>query len=136
MPTRKPLRESELDKFRQWIEHLRIKSKEIPVVVESEREKRVLETLKISNIHILSAPLENFAEEFAKNNKECILLFDTDKRGQELYTKVKAELEQQHIKIDQRFEQFIFHIPLKRIEGIFTYFHKHLIDTPRKEVPL
>jgi len=37
--TRKPLKESELDKFRQWIEHLRLKSKEIPIVVEGVYEK-------------------------------------------------------------------------------------------------
>lgn len=134
--TRRPLKESELDKFRQWIKHLRIKSKEIPVIVESEREKRVLKTLKISNVYTLTKPLSKIAETIAKNYKECILLIDTDKRGQDLYTKVKSEFEDQGVKIDQRFEQFIFHIKLKRIEGIFTYFRKHLVDTPRKEVEL
>lgn len=134
--TRRPLRESELDKFRQWIQHLRLSAKDKPVIVESGREKRVLETLKISNIYTLTKPLSKIAETIAKKNRECILLLDTDKRGQDLYTRVKTELEQQHVKIDQRFEQFIFHTKLKRIEGIFTYFRKHLVDTPRKEVPL
>lgn len=134
--TRRPLKESELDKFRQWIEHLRLKSKETPIVVESEREKRVLETLKISNIYTLTKPLNKLVEVISKNYKECILLLDTDKRGRDLYTKVKSEFEDQGVKIDQRFEQFIFHTHLKRIESIFTYFRKHLIDSPRKEVEL
>ena len=134
--TRKPLRESELDKFRQWIQHLRIKSKEIPVIVESEREKKVLTNLKVKNIIYLSKPLSDFAEKIAKKTKECILLLDVDKRGQNLYTEVKSELEQQGIKIDQRFQQFIFHTKLKRIEGIPNYIEKHLMDTPRKIIEL
>ncbi len=129
---RKPLRESELDKFRQLIQHLRIKSKEIPIVVESEREKRVLTGMKIKNIICISKPLSDFAEKIAKKTKECIMLFDADKRGQDLYSEVKSELELQGVKIDQRFQQFIFHMPLKRIEGIPRYIEKHLMDTPRK----
>jgi len=136
MPARKPLKESELDKFRQWIEHLRLKSKEIPVVVESVYEKRILENLKINNIYVLAKKTSKIAEDISKKYKECILLLDTDKRGRDLYTKAKAKFEAQGVKIDQRFEQFIFHTPIKNIRGIFTYFHKHLIDTPRKEVEL
>lgn len=132
--SRKPLKESQLDQFREWIHHLRIKSKEIPVVVESEREKRVLKSLDIKNLICLSIPLEEFAEGIAQKHKEVILLLDVDKRGQDLYAKVKAELQRNRVKIDQRFIQFIFHIPLKRIEGIPAYFRKHLIDTPRKDV--
>jgi len=130
--TRKPLKESELDKFRQLIQHLRIKSKEIPVIVESEREKRVLTNLKIKNIICISKPLSDFAELIAKKAKECVLLFDVDKRGRDLYAEVKLELEQQGVKIDQRFHQFIIHTKLKRIEGIPNYIEKHLMDTPRK----
>jgi 5S rRNA maturation endonuclease (ribonuclease M5) len=134
--TRRALRESELDQFRQWIEHLRIKSKEIPIVVESVYEKRVLEDLGVSNIYILAKKTSKAAEEIAKKYKECALLLDTDKRGRDLYTKAKAKFEAQGVKIDQRFEQFVFHTPLKRIRSIFTYFHKHLIDSSRKEVEL
>ncbi len=129
---RKPLRESELDKFRQWVEHLRIKSEEIPIIAESEREKRVLKDMKIKNIVVISKPLSDFAEKIAKKTKECIMLFDVDKRGRDLYKEVKSELEFQGVKIDQRFQQFIFHLPLKRIEGIPRYIEKHLMDTPRK----
>ena len=134
--TRKPLKESELDKFRQWIEHLRLKSKEIPIVVEGVYEKRSLEALNISNVYACSKRTSNVAEKIAKKYKECILLMDTDKKGRDLYTKAKAKFEERGVKIDQRFEQFIFHTQLKRIRSIFTYFHKHLIDTPRKEVEL
>ncbi|MBW2966765.1 hypothetical protein KY342_06700 [Candidatus Woesearchaeota archaeon] len=129
---RKPLKESELDKFRQWTEHLRIKSKEIPIIVETEKEKKVLKGLKVKNIICISKPFYDFAEKIAKKNKEVVLLFDTDKRGQDLYTEIKSELEQQGIKIDQRFEQFIFHTKLKKIQGIPNYIEKHLMDTPRK----
>jgi len=129
---RKPLKESELDKFRQLIQHLRIKSKEIPVIVESEREKKVLQGLEIKNIICASKPLYDFAEKIAKKTKECIMLFDSDKRGQDLYAEVKSELELQGVKIDQRFQQFIFHTQIKRIEGIPRYIEKHLMDTPRK----
>jgi 5S rRNA maturation endonuclease (ribonuclease M5) len=130
--TRKPLKESELDKFRQFIQHLRIKSREIPVIVKSEREKRVLAGMEIKNVICISRPLSDFAEKMAEKAGECILLLDVDKGGRELYKEVKSELELQGVKIDQRFEQFIFHIPLKKIEGIPKYIEKHLMDTPRK----
>lgn len=135
MSARKPLKESQLDQFRQWIEHLKLKSKEIPVIIESEREKRVLEGLGIKNLICISKPFEQFAEKVGEKYKEVILLFDVDKRGLDLYAKIKSELELNGIKIDQRFRQFIYRLPLKRIEGILTYFRKHLIDTPRKEAP-
>ena len=129
---RKPLRESELDKFRQWVEHLRIKSEEIPIIVETEKEKKVLKQLKVKNIIYISKPYYDFAEKIAKKNKEVVLLFDTDKRGQKIYTEVKSELQQQGVKIDQRFQQFVFHTKLKKIQGIPKYIEKHLMDTPRK----
>jgi len=129
---RKPLKESELDKFRQWIKHLRIKSEEIPIIVETEKEKNVLAGLKIKNIICISKPYYDFAENIAKKNKEVILLFDTDARGRKVYSEVKSELEQQGVKLDQRFEQFIFHTKLKRVQGIPNYIEKHLMDTPRK----
>ncbi len=66
---RKPLRESELDKFRQWVEHLRIKSEEIPIIVETEKEKKVLKQLKVKNIIYISKPYYDFAEKIAKKNK-------------------------------------------------------------------
>ena len=134
--TRRSLRESELDKFRQWIEHLRIKSKEIPVVVESVYEKRVLEELGVSNVYILANKTSKVAEEIAKKYNECILLLDTDTRGRDMYTKSKAKFEAQGVRIDQRFEQFVFHTQMKKIRGIFAYFKKHLVDSPRKDVEL
>jgi 5S rRNA maturation endonuclease (ribonuclease M5) len=133
---RKPLRESELDKFRQWVEHLRIKSKEIPIIVKSEREKKVLQGLKLKNIKCITKSLSDFAEKVAKKAKEVVLLFDTDKSGRDLYTQVKSELELQGVKIDQRFEQFIFHTKLKKIQGMPKYIEKHLMDTPRKIIEL
>ncbi len=131
---RKSLKESPLDQFRQWLEHLKIKSAEIPVIVESQREEKALRGLKITNILIISQPLELWVEKIAQKHKEVILLLDVDKRGRDLFDKVKSKLEQVGVKIDQRFLQFIYHLPVKRIEGLPAYINKHLVDTPRKDV--
>ena len=124
--TRRPLKEGELDKFRQWVEHLRIKSKEIPVVVESEKEKKRIAALGVKNIFVLKDPYYALAEKIAKKWKTAILLFDVDKRGQEYYEKMQREFERLGIKIDNRFRQFIYHSKLKTVEGILTYIEKHL----------
>ena len=124
--TRRPLKEGELDKFRQWVEHLRIKSKEIPVVVESEKEKKRIAALGVKNIFVLKDPYYALAEKIAEKWKTAILLFDVDKRGQEYYEKMQREFERLGIKIDNRFRQFIYHSKLKTVEGILTYIEKHL----------
>lgn len=139
MGARKPLRESELDKFRQWIAHLRLASKTRAVIVESEREKRRLAALGIMHLFPVSGKrLFEFAEKLATRWKECILLFDADARGRELYKETKKAFEEVGLKIDQRFEQFIYHTKLKTIEGIFTYVEKYLFSglNPRKTVEL
>ena len=133
---RKPLKENELDKFRQWIEHLRIKSREIPVIVKGEHEKKRLKALKIKNIFVLKDPYYALAERLAEKYREAILLFDADKRGQKAYEKIQREFERVGIKIDNRFRQFIYHTKLKMIKGILTYIEKHLMSglNPRKTV--
>ena len=135
---RKPLKEGELDKFRQWIKHLRIKSKKIPVIVRGEREKRRLAGLNVKNIYILKDPYFALAEKLADKYKEAILLFDVTKSGHKVYEKLQREFERTGMKIDNRFRQFIYHTKQKTIQGLLTYIEKHLFSglNPRKTVKL
>ncbi len=138
MPRKTLKKESVLDKFRQWIKHLRIKSKQIPVIVRSEIEKKRLKALKIKNIYVLRDPYYSLAEKLAKKYKEAILLFDVTKSGQEVYEKLQREFELVGIKIDNRFRQFLYHNKRKTVRGILTYIEKYLFSglNPRKTTRL
>jgi len=128
MPRKTLRKESVLDKFRQWIEHLRIKSKKIPIIVRGEREKKRLAAFGIKNIYVLKDPYYALAERLAKKYKEAILLFDVTKSGQKVYEKLQREFELVGIKIDNRFRQFVYHIKPKTIQGLLTFIEKRLFD--------
>jgi 5S rRNA maturation endonuclease (ribonuclease M5) len=138
MPRKTLKKASELDKFRQWIKHLRIKSEKIPVIVRGEREKRRLAGLKIKNIYILKDPYFALAEKLADQYNEAILLFDVTKNGHKVYEKIQREFELVGIKIDNRFRQFIYHTKQKTIQGLITYIEKYLFAglNPRKTINL
>jgi 5S rRNA maturation endonuclease (ribonuclease M5) len=138
MPRKTLKKATELDKFRQWIKHLRIKSTKIPVIVRGEREKKRLAELKVKNIYILKDPYFALAEKLADKYKEAILLFDVTKNGHKVYEKIQREFELVGIKIDNRFRQFIYHTRQKTIQGLITYIEKHLFAglNPRKTIKL
>ena len=138
MPRKTLNKEDVLDKFREWIKHLRLSSREKPVIVKGQREKNRLTALGIKNIYILKDPYYALAEKLAEKYKEAILLFNPDKAGQKIYEKIQREFEKTGIKIDNRFRQFIYHTKVKSLQGLITYIEKYLFEglNPRKTVKL
>mgnify|MGYP000748821025 CR=1 FL=1 len=135
--SRKPLREEPLDQLRNFFEHLKLASTDRAVLVEKPSVKRMLEARGVKNVFVLKEPLFELAEEIASKSKECIVLLDVDSRGEKLYRKVKAELENAGVKIDQRFRNFIYHIEAKTVEGLISYAEKFLSTSlPRKRIDL
>ncbi|MBW2993141.1 hypothetical protein KY317_01040 [Candidatus Woesearchaeota archaeon] len=138
MPRKTLNKEDVLDKFREWIKHLRLASREKPIIVKGQREKNRLTALGIKNIHILKDPYYALAEKLAEKYKEAILLFNPDKTGQKTYEKVQREFERIGIKIDNRFRQFIYHSKVKSLQGLITYIETYLFEglNPKKTVKL
>lgn len=107
----------------EWIEDLKNSNKLI--VVEGKKDKKTLQNFGIKNIITVSKPLYKIVEDIAKKNKECVLLFDLDKEGKKLYSKIKHQLQKHKVKIDTKFREFLFkNTKLAHIEGLSTYLNK------------
>jgi dTMP kinase len=107
--------------FEEFIEELKIESKEKIVLVEGIKDKEALESLGIKNIITLKKPLYKIIEDIVETKKECIILTDLDKKGKQLYARLSSKLKQFGVKIDNKFREFLFKTKLRQIEGINSH---------------
>ncbi|MBD3312990.1 toprim domain-containing protein [Candidatus Woesearchaeota archaeon] len=103
-----------------WVKEL--KGSDIPVLVEGKKDKAALESLGISNIITLKKPLYLVVEKIASEHNLVIILTDFDKKGKELYGKLKKDLLKHGVRIDNQFREFLQkNTQISHIEGIRTY---------------
>ncbi len=107
-----------------WLDSLK-RSKKL-IIVEGEKDRRALSKLGLKKVVAISRkPLFKFVEEVSSKNKEVIILTDLDKEGKKLYHKLKAGLQRNGIRVDNKFREALFkETRLSQIEGIFRYFTK------------
>jgi len=93
-----------------------------PIIVEGKKDKIALENLGCSNIIMLNgnkAGLFNIVEKLPENCKEAVILTDLDKKGKQLYHRIKKILTRNKIKIDDRFRLYLFkETKIRQIEGL------------------
>ena len=108
----------DLDKKIQELKH---DSENSLIVVEGIKDKSALNNLGIENIITLKGPLYEEIDKISEKTKEVILLVDLDKEGKKLYHTLKIGLENNGIKINDKFRNFLFKTNLRNIEGLVTY---------------
>ena len=90
------------------------------IVVEGKNDKKALKKLGLKNIVTLSTPLYKVVEII--KDKEVVILTDFDKKGKELYKKIKSDCSQRGIKIDNKLRLFLMtKTSLRYIERLDTY---------------
>lgn len=93
-----------------------------PIIVEGKKDKLALENLGCSKIITLNgekAGLYNLIEKLPVNCKEAVILTDLDKKGKQLYHRIKKILTMNKIKIDDRFRIYLFkETKVRQIEGL------------------
>lgn len=100
----------------------KLKSSLKPIIVEGKKDKIALEKLGVKNIFTIKEPLFKLCEDLAKKNDSVIILTDLDKEGKKLYSKLKANLERNGVKVDDKFREYLFkETTLTQIEGIVKY---------------
>lgn len=111
----------EKEELEQWITDVVESSKLI--IVEGKKDLGALRGLEITNeVVMLNKPLFEVCEEVSLRTDEVILLTDFDKKGKELYHKLKVQLERLGVKIDNTFREKLQRTSkLSHIEGILTY---------------
>ena len=123
------LKEELRDELLCWVESL--KASNTLIIVEGKKDRAALESLGIaaSNIITLEGPLyrnvEKIAEmisDMASKPKKAVILTDLDPEGKKLYSKLKKDLGEHGVEIDDRFREFLFRkTKLRQIEGLKTY---------------
>ena len=93
---------------------------QILIVVEGKNDKKALKNLGLKNVVTLSTPLYQVVEII--KDKEVVILTDFDKKGKELYRKIKSDCSQRGIKINNKLRLFLMtKTQLVHIEGLYTY---------------
>jgi len=97
------------------------------IVVEGKNDKKALKKLGLENIVTLSTPLYKVVEMIF--NKELVILTDFDKRGKELYKKIKSDCSQRGIIVNDKLRLFLMtKTQLVHIEGLYTYVKNKMVN--------
>jgi len=126
--------DSQLEKFKNWVEKLKDSAETNIILVEGKSDKEALASLGIprKGITYLREPLYKTVENIAKKNKGCVLLMDLDTAGRKLQERLLTDLQANGVKVNTRFTKFLYTTKIRNIEGIPKYIEKHLTITPRK----
>lgn len=112
-----------MEDIEEWIEKIRATEK--AVIAEGIKDKKALISLGVNAklIFTLSKKaLFEIIENIAENFKEAIILTDFDKKGKELYGRLKKDLVKNGVKIDNQFREFLQkNTKLSHMEGIIKY---------------
>jgi len=109
-----------MEELEEWAQELRDSGK--AVVVEGMKDRAALQKLFIDNIFTLNKPLFAIVEEISKEYEEVVILTDFDKKGKELYGKLRNSFKSCGIKVDTYFREFLQkNTKISHIEGIATY---------------
>ena len=100
----------------------KIKSYNIPIIVEGIKDKKALEKLGLTNISTLKKPLYAVVEAIAKKYTECIILTDLDPKGKQLYGRLSKDLQKHGVKINNKLRNFLIkNTSVSHIEGLATF---------------
>lgn len=98
------------------------KYKDMLVIVEGKNDEKALRKLGFKRIIILNKPLFEVVEEV--NEKTVIILTDLDKKGKQLYGRLKKDLNKRGISVDDKLRNLLFKTDLRQIEGLTHYLCK------------
>ncbi len=109
----------EIEKFKDYI-----------IIVEGKKDIQSLKSLgfnKVYAIHLTGIPLRERVEQIMpyveKKDKVCILT-DLDRKGKQLYEKLKPIFHELGAKLDSTFRGILIKSRLSHIEGIYSFMNK------------
>nr|MCK4930509.1 hypothetical protein [Nanoarchaeota archaeon] len=98
------------------------KLKNTPVIVEGKNDEKALKELGFERVITLNKALYKVVEEI--NDKKVIVLTDLDKKGKQIYGKLKKDLNKRGILVDDKLRNLLFKTKLRQIEGLTHYLEK------------
>ena len=94
-------------------------AKQLIFIVEGKKDRIALQQLGVDNTILLDTHYKLI--ERVMNEKEVVVLVDLDKEGQKIYERLKRDLPQRGVKMNDKLWQFLFSTQLRHIEGLDTY---------------
>jgi 5S rRNA maturation endonuclease (ribonuclease M5) len=118
------MREEERQAIEEFLELVE-EYKDSFTIVEGKSDKAALKQLGFTNVITLSTALYKIVEQALESEeRKVIVLTDLDSEGKKLYSKLKHELGQKGIHIDDKLRNALFKTQLRQIEGLTTYLEK------------
>lgn len=112
----------------ELLEHLeKLKQENTLIVVEGYKDKKSLEALGFKRIiPLYRKALFKIVEYIVEKEKRVVILTDLDKTGKRLYSKLKRDLSERGVYIDDRLRNFLFrYTKLRQIEGLKNYIERN-----------
>jgi 5S rRNA maturation endonuclease (ribonuclease M5) len=89
------------------------------VIVEGKKDAAALKAVGFRRIITLNKPLYEIAESITE--KRILILTDLDKKGKEIYSKLKRDLCKRGVVVDDALRNLLFKTELRQIEGLTHY---------------
>ena len=113
-----------IDKVLKAIEELKIENKNLPIVIEGEKDKKALKKLDITGKKIIinnGISLTDFCDRLSKKYDEIIILTDWDRKGGFLKRRIQENLKGR-VKCNNRYRKiFAKNTMTKTVEGLPSY---------------
>gem|GEM_PF-268005 len=100
------------------------RDRDVLVIAEGKNDKRALESVGFRKVMILTKPLYEVVEEI--NERKVLILTDLDKKGKQIYSKLKKCLNHKGVCVDDKLRNLLFQTELRQIEGLSRYLDKFL----------
>jgi len=94
------------------------------IIVEGPKDKKALKDAGVGNhiIELTKKPIFQVIEDVAKISDQVVILTDFDKKGKELYGKLNSDLQQNGVKVDHYFREWLQkNTKLSHVEGLSSY---------------
>ena len=106
-----------LQDFYQQVDKL--KEEHTLIIVEGKNDKKALQHFDLENIVTLATPLYKILEMMWK--EKVVILTDFDRKGKQLYKKIKSLCSQRGIYIDDTLRLLLLKHKLSHVEGLATF---------------
>ena len=106
-----------LQDFYQQVDKL--KEEHTLIIVEGKNDKKALQHFNLENIVTLATPLYKILEMMWK--EKVVILTDFDKKGKQLYKKIKSLCSQRGFYIDDTLRLLLLKHKLSHVEGLATF---------------
>ena len=100
------------------------KAKGQRIIVEGKKDREALAKLGLRNVTSLEGkPLFKVIE--SVKTRELLILTDFDKKGKELYGRLKAGLAKKGVKVNDKLRNLLLKTKLSHIEGLYNYLRRN-----------